>query len=668
MQRIINLAGLKRIAKEVKEAPLSEIFYRGIALLKNRPYILSILQPAPMPYPVLGLVDFVANPPPNFLPESNQVKEWYLEHMPAANREAIVSLARESLSGSIQCFSKTFHNYGNPPNWHFNPLNSKVWDRSKHWTAVSFDNPEMGDIKLVWELNRFPHVYSLVRAYLLTGDDAFVEGFLSQLESWEKENPYGYGVNWSSGQELAIRLITWSYALKYFCKSPAFKNSDFERLQRLVYSHAQHIERNIGYSRYAVRNNHLIGEALALFLTGSLFPWFDKSKKWADFGRSLLENECLSQFFDDGGYCQYSHNYHRLALHYYLWAVRIAETSGKPLSQDVYETIAKSSTYLYSFINVVEGRLPNWGPNDGALLNPWTSCYYSDFRPLLSAINYMGQKKRVFEDGLWDEELLWFYGADAVSSDINTPQQLSQSFQDSGLHVIRKSNGSFCSLRAGNVRNRFGHADQLHADVWVEGFNLAIDGGSFFYNQELEYHLHFMGTRSHNTITINGQDQMILHRKFKWIAPAKAKLVAFSENSVVGEHYGYTTSEGRAVHRRSCTYEGERLLVADIISNSNPVKTHAQLHWLIACKEYAVQNQGNRAVIMLQTDIGTYWIGIEPSLPCEIAHVMAVDGVYGWHSRYYSHKSPALSLSISCDYTDNCRFTTLFSKTKIVWA
>lgn len=666
METRSNLTKLKHLAVELREAPLSEVIYRACSLV-IRPSILKRLQPEPLPGPFLSLNELLSVPNKTFLPETDVIKDWYEKNLSVEKRAMIIDAAQEALKGNIIGFSHTPLRYGQPPDWHLSPLVGEKWDQKAYWSDISFSDPTKGDVKLTWELNRFPHVYALVRAYTLTGKDEFVEGLLSQLESWEDENPYAYGVNWASGQELAIRLIAWIFAFSYFHRSRAFTEKDFSRFQRLIYSHALHIERNIGYSRYAVRNNHLIGEALALFLIGSLFPWFDKSRQWADFGRSLLENECLSQFFSDGGYCQYSHNYHRLALHYYLWAIRIAETSGKPLSRDVYGTITKSSQYLYSFMNIEDGRLPNWGPNDGALLNPWTACDYSDFRPLLSAINYLERRKRMFVGGLWDEELLWFYGTEAFRSDINAPKQLSQSFQDSGLHVIRKSNGSFCSLRAGNVRNRFGHADQLHADVWVDGFNLAIDGGSYFYNQDLDCHRHFMGTVSHNTIAINSQDQMLLHRKFKWINPTKAKLVAFTEDRVAGEHYGYTTTEGQSVHRRSCAYKGEQLVVSDVVSNSKPVKTHAQLHWLIACKEYVVQNYGNRVTIKLQTDIGTYWIGIESSLPCKIEHVMGGDGVYGWHSRYYSHKSPALSLMLSCDYMDTCRFTTLFSKTEVVW-
>lgn len=650
-----------RLLCELSETTPVEIIYRLIAFVRNRPCFLKILQPVITPGRLISFSDFKSRKWLSFFPEKEDVGSWYVKNLSESDKNAIISTAKASIQGDILCFSKSVFSFGSPVNWHFNPLVGKTWKKETHWSSVRFNDPADGDVKLIWEINRFSHVFSLVRAYLITGDDSFVKGFLSQLESWEAENPYGHGVNWVSGQELAIRVIAWIYALHNFRKSSAFTERDFERIQKLIYSHAKHIERNIEYSRFAVKNNHLVGEALALFLTGRLFSWFDDSSKWERFGRELLEHECLDQFSGDGGYCQSSHNYHRLAIHYYLWAARIAEVTGRPLSKKVYSTIERSAGYLLAFLNPSDGRLPNWGPNDGALLNPWTSCDYSDFRPVIAAAYFLGKRRRIFDSGVWDEELLWFYGLKALREEKVELTGGSSSFPESGIHVLRGTRDSFCAFRCGTARNRFGHSDQLHVDIWVNGENIAVDSGSYFYNYDIKHHSHFMGTLSHNTVTIDEMSQMVLHRRFKWINLTKAKLLDFCRDRVSGEHYGYGFLKGKVKHKRVCILKNGAFIVNDTISNCRPAQHTAKLHWLIDCLDYTVENSDHGSMIGLITDKGQYWIAIVASLPGAMTGIKGGEGVAGWHSRYYSAKTAVVSFSYLCEYDGHCQFSTLFT-------
>jgi asparagine synthase (glutamine-hydrolysing) len=447
--------------------------------------------------------------------------------MTPEEKRQLIKCADQVCHGKILCFSRWLADYGYPIDWHQNPVKRISWPTNLHWSkVVSSYKKTHGDIKLTWEINRFSYVFVLVRAYALTGDSKWVSIFLDHLKTWESGNPYGMGVNWNSGQELAIRMLAWIFGLFTFNNDPAFTAGDFERIQRLLYCHAFHINKNISFARYAVQNNHLIGEALALYAIGSLFPWFRESSRWKHKGKKLLENECLKQFYEDGGYCQSSHNYHRLALSYYLWACRIGECLNDQLSMAVYKTIERSSEYLASFINV-DGRLPNWGANDGASLTQLNSCDYADFRPLLTSLRYLISANKAFKRGQWDEELVWFFGLEAVDARVKPYQLRSASFPISGIHVLRKSERDFIVLRCGSVIDRFGQADQLHVDLWWRGLNLAIDGGSYLYNDELQYHEYFMGTRSHNTMVVDDEDQMRLHRRFKWLDWTSARLLRF---------------------------------------------------------------------------------------------------------------------------------------------
>ena len=268
--------------------------------------------------------------------------------------DSIIKESQLSAKGQIKCFSRWYGDYGNPIDWHLNPKRNVSWPKDVHWSQILQLEPKYGDCKLTWEVNRFPHIYNWIRVYMITKDSRLVREFNEQLESWEENNFYRAGLNWNSGQELAIRALTWILALYVFVDDPAFQEEDFQRLMRLLYLHAEHIYTNINFARIAIHNNHLIGEALALYTIGAYFPWMKGASKWKRKGRELLENDCLKQFYDEGGYCQCSHNYHRLALHYYLWACRIGECLGEPFPKKIYDISANDMYKLILNLNEYE--------------------------------------------------------------------------------------------------------------------------------------------------------------------------------------------------------------------------------------------------------------------------------------------------------------------------
>jgi len=667
----MNLKVIKNLYEEIKllgfKGTLFRIYYE-FSLRSGLKELFSFIKPRVNIR--ITIEEWRKNRPKCFLPTIEEAKKVLNEILRDEDKDKIIKIADDILKSNIICFSKWIGNYKNPIDWHYNPKKQTSWPKNIHWSKVAKFEKYCGDIKLSWEINRFPHVYYLVRAYIITGDSKYVKLFTEHLKSWEENNPYDYGINWNSGQELSIRIISWIYALYMMGNDNYFKNDDFQRLVRLIYYHAKHIEKNINYAYYAVHNNHLIGEALGLYIVGVLFPYFKESKRWRKKGKKILEgSKCIKQFYEDGGYCQLSFNYQRLALHYYLWALRIADVNGDVFSEDILKILDRSARFLYSFINLEDGRLPNWGANDGALLNPWTSCDFSDFRPIINALSYITRKKRVFASGLWDEELFWFFGTDALKAQIHPYKLKSYSFPYTGIHVLRKDGKNFVSFRCGSVIDRFGQADQLHVDLWWKGLNIAIDGGSYLYNDELQYHRYFMGTRSHNTVIVDDEDQMLLHRRFKWLYWTKAKLLHFSYDCAEGEHYGYLRLKGKVIHRRKIKIlEKDVFIIEDKIFQNYDVYHSYDLHWLINDFKYSVDNLGNNIYkITLETPKGEYYIFLKSSKEAKIIINRAKEdnkNPDGWQSRYYGEKIPALSIHLKCISNNGCDFITIFTPEK----
>src|SRR4029079_8013630 len=85
--------------------------------------------------------------------------------------------------------------------------------------------------------------------------------------------------------------------------------------------------------------------------------------------------------------------------------------------------------------------------------------------------------------------------------------------------------------------------DMLHLDVWWRGQNVLVDAGSYQYNAAPAWHEHFMRNASHNTVVVDGRDQMLHRRQFKVLYWTRAQLLGFDDGPkrtvTVGEHYGY---------------------------------------------------------------------------------------------------------------------------------
>ena len=81
-----------------------------------------------------------------------------------------------------------------------------------------------------------------------------------------------------------------------------------------------HIARHIEYARDSVYNNHLLSEALGLFVAGSLLRGESAARWKKATAIDLLLEQADRQVYPDGAYIQQSHTYHRVAMQVYLWA------------------------------------------------------------------------------------------------------------------------------------------------------------------------------------------------------------------------------------------------------------------------------------------------------------------------------------------------------------
>ena len=93
--------------------------------------------------------------------------------------------------------------------WHLDPYSKTLWPRDAFCFAIDYRHgSNKGDIKFVWEVNRLQYLQPVAALAFKRRDKELALFCLSEIESWIDTNPPFKGVNWNSGIELVLRVIS----------------------------------------------------------------------------------------------------------------------------------------------------------------------------------------------------------------------------------------------------------------------------------------------------------------------------------------------------------------------------------------------------------------------------------------------------------------------------
>lgn len=590
-------------------------------------------------------------------------------------RAALLAEADEILAGKVRLF-------GGPPV----PLRLEPPAPLLHWIEyergakkVSQAAPDetYSDIKFVWEPARLGWAFTLGRAYHLTGDERYAGDFWRLLEAFLDANPPYLGLNWVSAQEAALRVLALAFAWQVFAGS---SHSTPERAARLAWAlavHAARIPPTLFYAR-AQNNNHLLSEAAGLYTAGLALPTHPAAARWRKLGWDWFQRGLRLQIAGDGAYSQHSTNYQRLMLQLALWMNALGRAQGQAFPAESQARLAAATRWLLALLDRESGGAPNLGPNDGAYILPLTVCPFADYRPLLQAagLTFLGQQPMA--SGAWDELCLWLC-QDNPGNDHMPDTRFLQNNLDQTPHIlIAPSGDSWAYLRAAHFSGRPGHADQLHLDLWWRGLNVARDPGAFLYNAPPPWDNRLAGSDVHNTLVVDGQDQMIRLGRFLYLDWAQAQVTAGEPaqpaanrsgwSSLIARHNGYRHLD--LLHQRSVTaLPGDGWLVKDALLPSRKRISTAQphtasLHWLLPDWLWQLQTGETEMqfILHIESPQGPLQLRLlvkdaedGPAVPAQLQLVRAGELLYGcgpvkptwgWISPTYGEKMPALSVRL----------------------
>lgn len=553
-----------------------------------------------------------------------------------------------------------------------NPASPKI-----HWADLE-NTPHTEDIKLTWEPARFGWAFTLGRAWRVTADPRYPAAFWQYFEEFQAGNPPFYGENWTSAQEVAIRLMAFTWAGQIFIQADSTTPQRIAALSAAIATHAERIPPTLIYAR-AQNNNHLLTEAAGLYTASLALPSHPLAAYWKRLGETWLRWCITNQIDSTGEYIQHSTNYHRLMLQTALWihhishpgaaipqdelgGLRPASKQGLLTKATLRENLALATHWLYCLLDLESGGVPNLGPNDGALIFPLTSQPIQDYRPVVqsAARAFLGYS---LPAGPWDEMSLWFHTADQrIKVEAATPAELRLL----GIYptTIQPADHAWAYLRTARLRSRPGHADLLHLDLWWRGLNITLDPGTYAYNAPSPWDNPLTTAACHNTVTIDGLDHFTRISRFLYLNRADAHKIKASQGSIAARHYAYAKIGVR--HTRNVkTLTPEHWQIQDELLNLRGKPHTCRLHWLLPDWPYHIQTSAQTLELTLESPLGPIVLRIStPRLEASLLHSIARAGdlnpIRGWQSPTYTQKQPALSLAVEVQSAKDVSFLSEF--------
>ncbi|MBN2555522.1 MAG: alginate lyase family protein [Anaerolineales bacterium] len=563
---------------------------------------------------------------------------------------SILQQANQIVAGQFPAFGLQTAATTFPPNWFaFLQLgenqNETPLKADRHWARYKTERMP-ADVKLVWELSRFGWVFPLVRAHCVSRDPQYLQYCMLLLRDWQEHNPPNAGPHWISAQEVGLRILAMAFVIQG--AGEALSPADWELLAVLTAAHARRIPPTMLYAR-AQDNNHLLVEAAALLTAGLVFPELKDAQRWEKMGRRELEEGFQRQVFSDGGYIQHSHNYARVALQTGLWAVFAAKEIGRPLSSRIEDELIRLAGGLLGMLDPLNGKVSNFGPNDGAWIRPVSTCTYSDFRPTLQAASVLLEQVRIFPSGPWDEEALWL-GCRVDEADLKVGRfecAARKARNKAGLFRMQGAK-SWAVLRCASFNTRPGHADQLHVDIWKDGENVVCDPGTYHYNASAPWENPFSGAGVHNSAWLAGEEPMLRAGRFLWLDRDQGRILGRWRSSnglleaISAEHGDLFKG---FLHRRTLVRLNEAgwMIVDDFIGKGAPL---IRCGWNLKGLDWRVDGQALHSTGLKHK--------ISLSFECDEAKFATVSGghvlegeflegdpsIYGWYSPTYALKEP----------------------------
>jgi hypothetical protein len=595
------------------------------------------------------------------------------ESVPAEARAEVIAAADRLLAGEWSVLGVARPDIVSP-DWFVDPVTgTRAPDQELAFRIDHRDEASTGNVKALWELSRHHHLTVLAAAYWLSDDERYAEVVDAQLRSWWSSNPFLSGVQWTSGIELGVRLVSWAWVRRLLDSWPKagdlFETND--DAVRQIWWHQQYLDRFP--SRGSSANNHAVAEHAGRLVGACAFPWYAESEGWRRDAATRLSQHFLANTWEDGLNRELATDYHRFVTELVAVAAAEAAVGGDDLPPRIWERLARSFDAAAALLDVT-GNPPRQGDGDEGRALVIDDPDDATWTGLLDwGASVVGAQP------WWPAPKPTVVGA-AIGSLLGTPRDVAgraperpRSFVGGGLTILSTDTGRrpeiWCRCDGGPLGflsiAAHGHADALSVEVRYDGVEILVDPGTYCYHGEPEWRSYFRSTRAHNTLELDGTSQATEGGPFLWstavpVDPVVQSGLDADVCSWTARHRGYRRLSGAPVHERTVRLEktARRLVIADRVTSGGG---HVgRLHFHVG-PDVAVALDGARAELSWTAGDGVQ-TRAALSLPDQLTwsvHHGETDPILGWFSPRFGVRRPITTLEGVAPCSDRLLVTSL---------
>lgn len=285
---------------------------------------------------------------------SSQTPELLLHHWQ--------ELRDEVYSGKFFLLAQKWPETGKQDKWHLDPVSGKSWPRDLYCFDINYRHaPGYGDVKYVWELNRLQYLQPLAALSSYGSDEALARFCIMEIESWIDANPPYLGINWASGIELALRLVSIIIVISF--TEEHITSAQREKILRTIETYVRWLERYP--SEFSSANNHRAAEGIGIFLAGALIPHGRKSAYRKKYGWQMLCETARTLILADGSGAEQAIAYLAFATEILMLGLYVAKLSHAELVVPEYcrKRLESAGEYMRCLTDC-DGNHPLIGDDD----------------------------------------------------------------------------------------------------------------------------------------------------------------------------------------------------------------------------------------------------------------------------------------------------------------
>lgn len=457
-----------------------------------------------------------------------------------------------------------------PIKWSTDFIHGYEWKKGSYYKKYNqVDLSNNADVKVPREISRCHHLLRLALAYRFTGEEKYAKTVVAHIEDWINENPLMYSINWGCAMDVGIRAINWIWALSLL-EEYTVETKAINTIKTSLYQHGWFIYNNLEGNNYSYNNNHYFSDIVGLLHISLLFRKDRDAQRWLRFATFTFFRETRLQVLPSGMTFECSTSYSRLIHELVLTSIVYLERNGVDVPPDIWRRFETMLEFTMK-LTTPDGTMPIVGDQDNGRVLPWGVEGLNDHRYLLSVgalLFNRGDFKHCCTG--YNVYASIFAGTQAEFDQIRVINTdiYSEYIRDAGFALMRKDDNYmlFNADNQGMYRDTgtglsHTHCDWLSFVLYAKGVPFIVDPGSYVYSSDAKARNLFRSTKMHNTIVVDGANQVQMNEKMLWYwnRPTSPRLLLWDSNErqdeIEVEHDAYSWLGDKITHHRHVAYD-----------------------------------------------------------------------------------------------------------------